>query len=441
MATRFVNIDRQTAMLLPPDLKEWVADNDLAKFILEAVEVTDTAGAALNVRGSGSEQYPPAMMLGLLIYCYATGTFSSRRIERATFDSVAVRYLCANTHPDHDTIASFRSHNRALLEGCFFTVLALAKESGLLKLGSVSLDGTKVLASASKRRTFNLEQLEGQIAALEKEVRARLRQAELADASAEEDGFTLPESHGDAARRLAKLKQAKARLEERATERAKDKAPPEKAPPSSPPGAVPPPPPRRQSAAHINLTDAESALMPTREGVFVQGYNAQAVIDGDGVGLIAGVHVVNATNDRQQLVVGVQSIPASLGRPAAVLVDTGYDNAGQIEAVEKGGQTLVYCKPQSKNKVPAKRTYRLTRQRQAILKQRAKMRERLAQAEGARLYARRQVLSEAPFHVIKNILGFRRFSLRGLHKVNLEWLLLAVAYNCRKMAPLSAARA
>ena len=106
MATRFVNIDRQTPMLLPPDLKEWVADNDLAKFILEAVEVTDTASAALNVRGSGSEQYPPAMMLALLIYCYATGTFSSRRIERATFDSVAVRYLCANTHPDHDTIAS-----------------------------------------------------------------------------------------------------------------------------------------------------------------------------------------------------------------------------------------------------------------------------------------------------------------------------------------------
>jgi transposase len=428
MATRFVNIDRQTAMLLPPDLKEWVADNDLAKFVLEAVEVTDTAGAALNVRGSGSEQYPPAMMLALLIYCYATGTFTSRRIERATFDSVAVRYLCANTHPDHDTIATFRRSNEALLRSCFVRVLELAKESGLLKLGSVSLDGTKLLGSASKGHTFTAKQLEEQIAGLEKEVSARLHQAELADASAEEDGYTLPQSHGDTAQRLVKLKQAKARLEERAKKKASSKKGP-------PPGAAPPPSPsRRQRAARINLTDAESALMPTREGVFIQGYNAQALIDGDGVGLIAGAHVVNATNDRQQLVAGVASIPATLPRPAAVLADKGYDNAAQIEVVEKGGQTLVYCQPQSKSKRPAKRTYRLSLQRQALLKQREKMRARLAQAEGARLYARRQGISEAPFHVIKNILGFRRFSLRGLHKVNLEWLLVALAYNCRKIA-------
>jgi transposase/IS5 family transposase len=432
MATRFVNIDRQTALLLPPDLKEWVADNDLAKFVLEAVEVTDTAGAALNVRGSGSEQYPPAMMLALLIYCYATGIFSSRRIERATFDSVAVRYLCANTHPDHDTIATFRRSNEALLRSCFVSVLELAKESGLLKLGSVSLDGTKLLGSASKGHTFTSKQLEEQIAGLEKEVGARLEKAEQADASTEEDGYTLPQSHGDGAQRLLKLKQAKARLEERAKKKVSSKKGP-------PPGAGPPPPSRRQRAARINLTDSESALMPTREGVFIQGYNAQALIDGDGVGLIAGAHVVNATNDRQQLVAGVASIPATLPRPAVVLADKGYDNAAQIEAVEKGGQTLVYCQPQSKNKRPAKRTYRLSLQRQALLKQREKMRARLAQAEGARLYARRQGISEAPFHVIKNILGFRRFSLRGLSKVNLEWLLVALAYNCRKLAAAAAA--
>jgi hypothetical protein len=181
--------------------------------------------------------------------------------------------------------------------------------------------------------------------------------------------------------------------------------------------------------------------MPTREGVFVQGYNVQAVIDGDGVGLIAGAHVVNATNDRQQLAPGVASIPASLGQPVAVLADKGYDNAGHIESVEQGGQTLVYCPPQSKNRRPAKRTYRLSSQRQALLKQREKMRQRLAQEAGARLYARRQGISEAPFHVIKNILGFRRFNLRGLHKVNLEWLLVALAYNCRKMAAVSPLKA
>jgi transposase len=436
MATRFVNIDRQSPMLLPPDLKEWVAENDLAKFVLEAVEVTDTSQAARNLRGSGSEQYPPAMMLAVLLYCYATGTFSSRRIERATFESVAVRYLCANTHPDHDTIATFRRQNEALVRACFVSVLELARESGLLKLGSVSLDGTKLRGSASKGRTFGRAHLEEQIGALEKEVGTRLRQAELADRSGGEDGYTLPESHGDARRRLTQLRQAKARLDERqaAAQRAKKK----------PPAAgVPPPPPRAgtavpapvvlASATRINLTDQDSGLMRTREGVLLQGYNAQAVIDGEGAGLIAGAHVVNASNDRQQLRAGVDSIPACLPRPRAVLADSGYDNAAQIQALESGGQTVVYCRPQGQKERAPGRVYRRTHARQKLWEQREKMRGRLAQEEGARLYRRRQAWSEAPFHVIKNILGFGRFHLRGLGQVNLEWQLVALAYNCRKM--------
>jgi len=133
MAERFVNVDRQTPMFLPPDLREWVADNELAHLILEAVELCDLRGARLNVRGSGSEQYPPTMMLALLIYAYATGLFSSRRIERATYESVAVRYLCANHHPDHDTIAKFRRENEVLFRSCFREVLLLAREAGVLR--------------------------------------------------------------------------------------------------------------------------------------------------------------------------------------------------------------------------------------------------------------------------------------------------------------------
>ena len=178
--------------------------------------------------------------------------------------------------------------------------------------------------------------------------------------------------------------------------------------------------------------------MPTREGVFLQGYNSQALIDGDGIGLIAGAHVVNATNDRQQLRAGVESIPASLPRPKVVLADSGYDNAAEIEAVEAGGQTLVYCRPQGQKQTSGGKVYRRTRSRKRLSQQREKMRRRLAQPEGARLYARRQVWSEAPFHVIKNILGFRRFHLRGLGKVNLEWQLVALAYNCRKIAAAQA---
>lgn len=432
MATRLVNIDRQTPMFLPPDLQEWVADNDLAKFVLEAVELSDLGTAALNVRGSGSAQYPPAMMLSLLIYSYATGLFSSRRIERSSYDSIAARYLCANTHPDHDTIASFRRHNETLLRSCFVGVLELARESGLVKLGTVSLDGTKVGASASKRRTVGVEELEAQMAALEKEVAGRLEQAELADMRTGEDGYTLPESHGNAAGRLAKLKEAKARLTRRAAQRGEKKI-------VAPDQPSPLEPKRGGGAAQINLTDSESSLMPTREGPFIQGYNAQAAIDGDGAGLIVGAHVVNATNDRQQLLAGVQAIPVLLGPPQRLLADTGYDHALQIAQVQASGQTLVYCKPQGQGAALAGKSYRQTLQRKAAVELRQAMRERLAQPEGARLYARRQVISEAPFHVIKNLLGFRRFSLRGLKKVNLEWLLVALAYNCRKLVAARAA--
>ena len=143
MAERLVNVDRQTPMLLPPDLREWVADNELAHLILEAVELCDMSGARLNVRGSGSEQYPPSMMMALLIYAYATGLFSSRRIERATYESVALRYLCANHHPDHDTIAKFRRENEALFRSCFGQVLLLAREAGVLHVGALLVNANR----------------------------------------------------------------------------------------------------------------------------------------------------------------------------------------------------------------------------------------------------------------------------------------------------------
>jgi transposase len=160
MAERFVNVDRQTPMFLPPDLREWAADNELAHLILEAVELCDMRAARCNVRGSGSEQYPPTMMLALLIYAYATGLFSSRRIERATYESVAVRYLCANHHPDHDTIAKFRREKEALFRSCFSQVLLLAQEAGVLRVGAVSVDGTRVRLVCSGTRFRPLRSLQ-----------------------------------------------------------------------------------------------------------------------------------------------------------------------------------------------------------------------------------------------------------------------------------------
>lgn len=181
MAARFINIDRQTTLLLPPDLRDWVAEDDLVHFVIEAVERLPLSTFAVNERGSGDPQFPPAMMLVLLIYCYANGLFGSRRIERATSRDVAVRYLCADTHPDHDTICTFRRNHLAAVAAAFVDVLELARELRLLKLGCVSLDGTHLRASASKDKNVTYQRAGELRAQLRLDVDALLAQAEASD--------------------------------------------------------------------------------------------------------------------------------------------------------------------------------------------------------------------------------------------------------------------
>jgi transposase len=441
MGARFVNVDRNTPMFLPPDIREWVGGNDLAHYILEAVEVTDLSTAARNERGSGSAQYPPGMMLALLIYCYATGTLSSRRIERATFESLAVRFLCANEHPDHDTIATFRRVNEPLIKQCFVRVLELARESGLGQLGTVCIDGTKLLANASKRRTHSAAAVSEELRLLEVEVEGLLARAAVEDNQPEQDGLTLPQALDNAAKRREVLKRAPPAGKTRKPV-AREPAPPagktrkpvarEPAPP-----AVEPPPPKAQlprakaSAPQVNLSDPDSALMPTRQAGYVQGYNAQLCVQADGLGLIVAALVTNQTNDRQQLVPVLAAIPKELGQPKEVLVDCGFDNSAQIAQVEASGYTTVYCPPSGAIGQPSR-----SRERELLRHQRLQMAARLASPAGAALYRRRQTAAEHPFSVIKHSLGFGRFRLRSLAKVSLEWLLLALAYNCRKLATL-----
>jgi transposase len=181
MAERYVNIDRRTPMLLPVDLRDWVAENDLARFIVEVVEQCDLGQAWTNERGSGSAQYPPGMMLSLLIYAYARGVFSSRRIEQLSYENLSVRYLCANTHPDHDTIAKFRRENGALFKACFGQVLVLARELGLVRVGKLAVDGTRLAANANRHRFSTREQLEQEQARLQAVVEELLQRAEAAD--------------------------------------------------------------------------------------------------------------------------------------------------------------------------------------------------------------------------------------------------------------------
>src|SRR4030042_6918422 len=188
---KFIDIDRETSMLLPHDLREWVPEDDMVHFIIESVEGMKLQRLKVNERGTGSRQYPPGSMIELLIYCYANGIFSSRRIERATYRDIAVRYLTADTHPEHDTIATFRREDFDAVAECFVGVLEMAKAMKLLKVGTVSVDGTKVKANAGKYKNISYERA-GQIREqLEIEVTELLKKAEEADSREQEDGQSL----------------------------------------------------------------------------------------------------------------------------------------------------------------------------------------------------------------------------------------------------------
>lgn len=220
MSARFVNVDRRTPLLLPCDMREWVQGDDMVHLVIEAVEGMDLDRFRVNHRGTGSRQYPPQMMLGLLIYSYANGIFGSRRIETATHRDVSVRYLTADTHPDHDTICKFRRENLEAVHECFVEVLELASEMGVLKVGTVSVDGTKIRANASKHKSLRCDRAGELVEQLDLEVKELLEQAEAADRSEEEQGQRLPEQIAQREALKAKLEQARERLEKRAKARA-----------------------------------------------------------------------------------------------------------------------------------------------------------------------------------------------------------------------------
>ena len=216
MAARFQNIDRETPMLLPVSIQEWVPDNDLAHFVIDAVASLSLDHCSINQRGTGDAQFPPAMMLTLLIYCYATGLFSSRRIEHASYQNLSVRFICANTHPDHDTICAFRRKNDDLIKETFLKTLLLARELKLLKVGTVAIDGTKVPANASKHAANSYGKAGELITTLETEVAQLLAKAETADSTPLQDGLTIQGEIVRRENRIAQLKTAREVIEARA---------------------------------------------------------------------------------------------------------------------------------------------------------------------------------------------------------------------------------
>jgi transposase len=456
MAHRFKNIDRNTPMLLPPDLRDWVGEDDLVHFVIAAVERLSLAPFAVNEKGTGDEQYPPHLLLALLIYCYANGLFGSRRIERATYRDIAVRYLCADTHPDHDTLCTFRRKNLAAFATAFVEVLELARELKLLKLGTVSIDGTHLKASASKDKNVTYQRAQELRTQLRLDVDALLQQAEQTDRQ-DEDPQKLPAEIARRETLLRKMDEACAQLEQRAQARAaaeradyerklaeraqRDGS--QKGPPPKPPCATPEP------DEQINLTDAESALMrkSKREG-YTQSYNAQAVVDADGSQLIVGrPRVSTCASDANELEPDLQSIPPQLGAPTAALADCGFVNRDAFARVGAQADAPGLYVSVHREDAHAERRYdyrpadRIKPPKTVTDPVLVAMAAKLKTPEGRAIYRRRACTVEPVFGIIKHVLGFRQFLLRGLKKVSGEWTLVCTAYNLKRLHTLRSAAA
>ncbi len=454
MAARFVNIDYDTPLILPPNLRDWVPAGHLAHFLLDAVEEMDLRRVRVNDRGTGSPQYPPRTLLALLLYCYATGLFSSRRIEQATLDSVPVRMICGDTHPDHDTICTFRRENQALLQETFVRVLELAQALKFLQVGriTVAVDGTKVLANASKHAAASYEHAGKTIQQLDLEVKELLAKAEQADNTPLEDGLTIPAEIQRRQERKAKLAAARTEIEARAQARAAAEMAEYKAKleeraargnqGEKPRGPEPKEPGRQPKPKdQYNFTDPDSRIMKAGSGQhFEQSYNAQAAVEVDSR-LIVGERVSQAPNDKEQLAPTVAAIGQPVASVAAVLADSGFYSEAAVQAVEQNaaGQptgTTVYAALEKKEH---HRTVRDLEKKDdpgapaAGASVAEIMKHRLQTAAGKAKYKLRQQTVEPVFGIIKSVLGFRQFLLRGKEKVGLEWKLVCVAYNLKRL--------
>lgn len=439
----FIQADPNQPLLLPIDLREWVPKDDMVHFVLQAAEHVPLSCFKVNRCGSGSKQYHPRMMLALLIYCYANGVFGSRRIEAATYRDIAVRYLCADTHPDHDTICKFRRENVEAISESFLKVLLMAKELKLVKVGQISVDGTKIDANASKHRNVRYDRAGELVEQLEVDIADLMAQAEQADTSEREDGQRLPEALARREQLKEELAQARERLEHEARQRAEaereayerkveqreKRSGKRKGKKIKPPDDTPPP------NAQNNLSDPDSRLMrKNKKSDYRQSYNAQAAVSADGSQLILSNRISQCASDRGELVADVEAIPDELGRIATVLADSGYASGEQVAELERQHMEVLTATGRPKARRydlrPPKAPGPVAANSQPWV---LRMNQRLASERGRALYRLRQQTVEPVFGVIKAVMGFRQFLLRGVEKVSGEWTLVCLAYNCKRL--------
>lgn len=440
------SLDQQ--LLLPPDLRGWLPEGDLALFVSDVVDELDLSAiqaAYESGEGRGQPPYHPAMMVKLLLYGYCIGTASSRKIERATYRDVAFRVLAGDQHPDHDSIAEFRKRHLGALAELFVQGLRLCQAAGLVKLGHVALDGTKLQANASKHKAMSYARMEETERRLEAEVRALLEQAQQVDATEDAQygpgrrGDELPAELARRESRLTKIRAAKAALEQEAKAQAAHEAEAARAKLAArahrvgsakgKPAQVPDPEQARPApTAQRNFTDPESRIMVDgATKAFVQGYNAQAAVDSQAQVIVA-CGVTQAAADVGQFVPMLDQVAAHLGHlPAQVTADAGYFSEANLTAPQFAAIDC-YVPP---DRHPHGRDAAAGRSRQGPFS--AAMRTKLQTAAGRAVYARRKTIPEPVFGQIKQGRGFRRFWLRGVGNVRGEWALICLTHNLLKL--------
>jgi transposase len=433
MAKGYRSYQPDQDLLLPPSLRDWLAEDHLVYFVSDVVDQLDLTKihAAYGDEKRGQPPYDPSLMTKLLVYGYCVGVFSWRRIQKRLQEDVPFRVLAAGNEPDFRTISDFRKNHLEALQGLFEQVLEMALEAGAMKLGRVSLDGTKIKANASKHKAMSYGRMKEKQQQLKEEVKQLLAQAEAADAEEDERhgrncrGDELPAELRRRETRLAKIKQAKKVLEQRAREKAaaegKSKEEVQKAKPAD--------------KDQYNFTDPESRIMMGGDGI-VQGFNAQAAVE-PMLQLIVGQQVTQAANDKEQLAPMVETIEQQAGqRPQAILADNGYCSDQNLEYLESAdhpekrieGYIATGKQKHGEHRKPCKRGP-LAKGATRV----DRMKRKLQTKVGKAVYAARKCVVEPVFGQIKQARGFRQFLLRGLRKVQGEWALLCMTHNILKV--------
>lgn len=447
------SLDQQ--LLLPPDLRAWLPEGHLALYVSDVVDALDLSAIYRvyeEADARGGVAYHPAMLVKLLVYAYCIGLPSSRRIERGTYEDVALRVLAGDQHPDHDTIAAFRQRHLAALAALFVQVLQLCQRAGLVRLGHVAIDGTKVQANASKHKAMSYDRMGESEQRLEREVSELLAQAAARDAAEDVQygtgrrGDELPEELARRASRLRKIRAAKAELEAEAraaaaaqaevaraqcAERERKAAETGKRPGGRPPAIPDPETAVPEPKAQRNFTDPASRIMldgATKS--FVQAYNAQAAVDGAAQVIVAAA-VTQAANDVGQLVPLLEQVQRTVGRlPVVVTADAGYFSTANVTAEALRGVDLY---------IPPHRERRSVREAAASEPPppeagvREQMQHKVRTPEGRAVYRWRKAIAEPVFGQTKACRGFRRFALRGLPNVTAEWALICLTHNVLKL--------